>query len=221
MNIIKKFKNFFRDEFGPAIHKDTPFIKLDSDEMMNICQDLMDEFGFNGRTGKIYISLSNKVGEFFNGLYNDLIVAGKFKEDLRIPVVYKDPLLFRMEFSKPISRAQFNEFGDIVSDDEEEKYRFAECIEELVDRMEDSFPIELMDESEKFVTKTLGTESDRKEEAHRNSAYRIVRKNGNLVWSQSTQVSTTTKNLEKVSAIPNEFILAFKLKDGYEPDKKV
>jgi len=221
MNIIKKFKNFFRDEFGPAIHKDTPFIKLDGDEMMNICQDLMDEFGFNGRTGKIYISLSNKLGEFFNGLYNDLIVAGKFKEDLRIPVVYKDPLLFRMEFSKPISRAQFNEFGDIVSDDEEEKYRFAECIEELIDRMEDSFPIELMDESEKFVTKTLGTESDRKEESHRNSAYRIVRKNGNLVWSQSTQVSTTTKNLEKVSAIPNEFILAFKLKDGYEPDKKV
>lgn len=221
MRLVKKFKNFFRNEFGPAIHKETPFIKLDSDEMTNICQDLIDEFGFNGRSGKIYITLSNKTGEFFNSLYNDLIVAGKFKNDLRIPVVYKDPLLFRLEFSKPISRAQFNEFGDMVSDDEEEKYRFAECIEELVDRMEDTFPIELMDESENFITKSLGDSSDYKAEAHRNSAYRIVRKNGNLVWSQTTQISTTTKNLEKVSAIPNEFILAFKLKKGYETDKKV
>lgn len=192
MGLIKRFKDFF----NVGINANTDWFYLDYEEAQNICQDLMDDFGFNRDTGKLLIKLNSEKLDHIEFVLNSLAKSGKMdKSSLPIPIM-GGPVLFKLEFNKIDENANYITNKNLTTTKVSEFY---EAIEEVIDRLESTFPIELYDENAK--------------------SNRIVRdNNGELFWkfNPGTKGDPGTHKIIGSLFIANNFLLAFKLKNDYK-----
>lgn len=197
MNLIKKFKDYYKtkkdhlalgknafDVLGKSV------VPVDLKELQYICQDLID-FGFNSDTGKIKLHFSGVIDSrlrdtLFKMLYHD--------GGLKIPIM-KDRVLFNLDFNF-VSRMPLLYKGNIDLE------KFLDILEEMVDRIEDEFKVELYDENV--------------------PSNRIIKQNGDFILKVNPdgvgnyKPLNLTQNYDRPGTfIPNQFILAFRLKNEH------
>jgi len=188
MNLIKKFKDYILNKTiksSPDYFDSVYYI--DVDEIQNICQDLFD-IGFNPNIGKPILHINkrwlNTKSRILN-LHQMPDIADQYiNNPVKVPLpVFKDGMLFSLQFSRP-------------KNDQKLSTDFYDIVEEVIDRMESTFPIELYDE-----------------DAQSN---RVVRSNGELYWKFNPD-GMQYGGMTRLSSISycDYFILAFRLKNEH------
>ena len=188
MNLIKKFKDYAIDKFiKTSPHYFNGVYAIDVQEVQNICQGLIDDFGFNRQTGKPTFGVNAKSSETVSQLINAIqmpdIIDRYTQDNNKFPLpVFKDGILFSLQFSRPKSEDRLTP-------------EFYDTIEEIIDRMESTFPIELYDENARTNRIVRGTD-------------------GGLYWKFNPE-GMEYGGLKKLDSILycDYFSLAFKLND--------
>ena len=189
MNLIKKFKDFVGFISGvKSTMKWNKWLTLDLEELQNICQELFDDFRFNADNGgKIKIGFSEKELQFVQTIFNRMIEGGKNWEKIPFPLVNRDRP-FKLGFNR----------NNEIAGRTEEITEFCSAIEEIIDRIESTFPFEIVDENVQ--------------------SNRIVRnEKGELCWKMNPgSKDDGGYHSMNTTYVWDDFWIAFKLKDGYE-----